>query len=807
MKKAVLLLVGLLVWPAAPAPHAQQSRSSAAGTLPPGVAVLTPTSHPLISNDLSALWLAPERGTAAARPASRSPLAAASQHLASGEHHKALAAASQPASRQGALADYAAYYAAMAQLGLGHEEAARAEFRQLQERKLVGFLSEAAALGEAEALEDLGKYNEAVAIYERLLKGRLSDVEAVYMRLGAAARKAGDVARAADAYSHVLYEFPLGANAPAAASELDLMRVQKPIEAGSARYRMELGRAERLFGARRYDEARALFDDLEKVAKGDDEELVALRLAECDYFLKKSRNAREALRPLTQEGVSRRGEALFFYAQASRAAGDTETFLTTLRRIATEFPEQTWAEDALDNLGTYYIRANEDDQADAIFRELYQRYPRGTYSERAAWKAGWTAYRKGDFAYASRVFEQAASDFPRSDYRPSWLYWAGRAQDQLGATANAQDRYLLAAADYMNSWYGRLAIQRLDTAAADRLRARTFVDATNAAGAERLPANRDIVRALLDAGMLTDAMNELRYAQRVWGDSSAIQATIAWVRQQQARDERGMQRLLTLRNAINTMRRAYPQFMAAGGEDLPREVLTVIYPLAYWDLIRKHAEANGLDPYLVAALIAQESTFVPDVKSGANAYGLMQLLPSTARQYARKLKMPYSSRLLTNPDANIRMGTAYLADKIREFGDLHLVLASYNAGERAVRRWQQERPQIDTDEFVDDIPYPETQHYVKKILGTAEDYRRLYAGATGASSTIDAVPPAAPSAPAVAAPGPQAPAVAAPKRNAPAPTRKPATPKAKRAAPRKSSAARPSAAPRRQVRASRRPAA
>jgi soluble lytic murein transglycosylase len=72
------------------------------------------------------------------------------------------------------------------------------------------------------------------------------------------------------------------------------------------------------------------------------------------------------------------------------------------------------------------------------------------------------------------------------------------------------------------------------------------------------------------------------------------------------------------------------------------------------------------------------------------------------------------------------MGTAYLADRIKEFGDLHLALASYNAGETAVRAWVAERPGLPRDEFIDDIPYPETQNYVKRILGTAEDYRRLY---------------------------------------------------------------------------------
>jgi soluble lytic murein transglycosylase len=179
--------------------------------------------------------------------------------------------------------------------------------------------------------------------------------------------------------------------------------------------------------------------------------------------------------------------------------------------------------------------------------------------------------------------------------------------------------------------------------------------------------------------------------------------------------------------------------MAAGGEYLPREVLSIIFPVAYWDLIQKHAAANGLDPYFVAALVAQESTFVPDILSSARAVGLMQLMPPTARAYARKLGMTYSPRLLTNPEANIRMGTAYLADKVREFGDLHLVLASYNAGERPVRRWLADRPGVPVDQFIDDIPYPETQNYVKRILGTAEDYRRLYSGRKLAPLAIDAV--------------------------------------------------------------------
>lgn len=757
MKKSALLIGLLILAPAAPVPHAQQGRpSGSSNDMPAGVTVLTPTPHPQVPRELSQLWLAPERGSAA-RSSSATSLGALAKLTADGDYSKALSVASQPIAKDGPLGQYAAYYAGVAQLRLNRAPDALKSFRAVLDQKPIGYLAEAAQLGEAEAQEALDKPGDAVRIYDRLLGGRLTNVEDVYMRLGRAARAARDNAKAADAFAHVFYEFPMSENAAIAGAELNTLTGLQALTPGSQRYKVELGRAERLFGARQYTDARTSFQALEKVAQGDDRELIALRLAECDYFTKKTRAAREALQPLT-ETASRRGEALFFYALASRDAGQTQTFLELLDRVRAEFPDQTWAEDALNNLGTYYIKTNDDDRADAIFREMYERYPRGNYGERSAWKSGWTAYRKNDFAYTARVFERAASDFPRSDYRPAWLYWAGRAQEQLNDATTARQRYTVAAADYANSYYGRLALKRLDAVTVSRLATARAAVQPMVPDAPPQPANSATIRALLSAELFTDALNELQYAQRVWGDSPSIQATVAWTRQQQSRSESGMRRFQLLRGAINTMRRAYPQFMAAGGEELPREVLTVIYPIAYWDLIRKYADANGLDPYFVAALVAQESTFVADVKSGANAYGLMQLLPSTARMYARRLGLRYSTRLLTDPESNIRMGTAYLADKVKEFGGLHFALASYNAGERAVRRWQDERPGLETEEFVDDIPYPETQTYVKKILGTADDYRRLY----GDRETVEGVETTAKA---------QAPRVTAPAKKA-APVRK-----------------------------------
>jgi soluble lytic murein transglycosylase len=538
-----------------------------------------------------------------------------------------------------------------------------------------------------------------------------------------------------------VYEFPFSDLAAAASAELENLPIAA-IAPGSNRYRLELGRAERLFGAKRYAQARAAFEPLRSLADGDDRELVNLRLAECDYFLKRPRHARDGVRPYIEK-ASRQGEALFFYAIATRELGDVSEYHRIIRRLADEFTTQTWSEEALNNLATHYLVQDEDDQADRTFREMLDRFPLGRYAERASWKAGWWAYKNGNYADTARIFETAASRFARSDYRPSWLYWAARAHDALKAPALAEARYTLVATDYLNTYYGRLAVQRLGGTSPQR---RLIVDlpATSApatagdgdepAPSVKLPPNEPTVRALLALDLYDQALDELRYAQKIWGDSPAIQATIGWIH-----NRRG-----DLRAGINAIKRAYPQYMAAGGEKLPAPILKVLFPVDYWPLIRRYSAERDLDPYMIAALIAQESTFTADVKSVANAYGLMQLLPSTGRQYAKSLRLTirFSIGLLTTADTNLKMGTAYFADLVRQFGAPHLALATYNAGPNRVARWMSERPGIDRDEFIDDIPFPETQNYVKKILGTAEDYRRLYGPGLAASADDDDAGPA-----------------------------------------------------------------
>ena len=132
----------------------------------------------------------------------------------------------------------------------------------------------------------------------------------------------------------------------------------------------------------------------------------------------------------------------------------------------------------------------------------------------------------------------------------------------------------------------------------------------------------------------------------------------------------------------------------------------------------------------MASLIRQESEFNPGAISKANAYGLMQLLPSVGKAQAKRLGIRgFSASMLLNPTINLQLGTANLRQVLDRFsGQAEYALAAYNAGDAPIRRWIAENNYKDIPEFVESIPYSETREYVQSILRNREMYRHLYSG-------------------------------------------------------------------------------
>ena len=157
-------------------------------------------------------------------------------------------------------------------------------------------------------------------------------------------------------------------------------------------------------------------------------------------------------------------------------------------------------------------------------------------------------------------------------------------------------------------------------------------------------------------------------------------------------------------------------------------VLRIIFPWPNRALVEQEAKEFDLDPYLVAALIRQESAFDAAAMSRSGARGMMQLMPATARGLARQLKVEWSNRLLGVADANIHLGSAHLATMLRQYDDeLVPALAAYNAGGSRVRRWLRLPGAGDWFSFIERIPFSETRGYVQTLLRN----RALYAGLYG----------------------------------------------------------------------------
>jgi soluble lytic murein transglycosylase len=704
---ASVLLISVQAWNSASAP---QQPLVAAPLTNTADARLNPTMHPAVPARLESMWYVPD----AEPPASGviANLAKGVQILDdAGSATEALPLVRHAALSKTPVADYAKYYAGLALQRLDRLDEADVAFAAVAEKPIEAQLPESALYRRAEIREARKDFAGAVALYDELLARKIASPQIALVKLSAAAAAAGDRARAIDASRRVLREFLLTAEAAEAERLLESFggfELEQPASVAE-----ELGRAEALFKGRRYDLAKNAFSRVRSRLDGEDEHRAIVRLAQIQAAQGQPRAAAETFRRYTNHptlGV----DAQFGLLMAARATGNHREANSLTDDFVARHPHHHLSEEALNELARRYVLDDDDEAAAEVYGRMVDRFPSGVFAERGAWKAGWWAYRQKNFAETVRLFERAAATFPRSDYRPSWLYWTARSYEQTGERAKAVERYRLLATDYLNTYYGRLTWRRLQD----------LNEATITPGVRRAiavppaaPPNIELVQALLRAGLFRPALNELQYAQKVWGDSAPLQATIAFAHNQ----------LGSLRLGITAMRRAYPQFMTAGGEELPDEILRVIFPLDYWSLLKGNAQAQGLDPYIVAALAAQESTFDARIRSSANAVGLMQIIPPTGRRLAKRVGMRnFTTRSLENPEINARLGTQYFGDMVKDFGGYHFALAGYNAGEHRVRRWSEEAPNLPQDEWIDNIPYPETQNYVKRILGTAEDYRRLY---------------------------------------------------------------------------------
>ncbi|HWO40255.1 MAG TPA: transglycosylase SLT domain-containing protein [Candidatus Eisenbacteria bacterium] len=406
--------------------------------------------------------------------------------------------------------------------------------------------------------------------------------------------------------------------------------------------------------------------------------------------------------------------ALYRIAQILWNRNDNQRALEYFNQLTERYPGAADADRALLAAASIYESQGKKAEAVALYNTIQARFPKSPARDAAAWRLAWLYYIGGDFKKASAVFKSLAGRAKDDSLRTASFYWHGRSAERLGAVESAKQSYhkILQAGD--ESYYHGLAARRLARlgiavpAAKNGKSGSGSLDEAPAIPADigfHLARARELTALNLDSLALV----ELDRASRLAGSEPALLRMLV----REYAKTRSYARSLALANQL-------PQ----GLEERERHR----FPLAYWDMIEEKARAHGLDPYLLLALIRQESLFDTRARSSASALGLMQLIPSTAARVAKQIGWsPPTTEGLFEPEINITLGAQYLKDLLERYGnDWHKAIAAYNAGEQAVDRWQKEIDSDDSEEFIERIPYLETRQYVKLVLRNHRIYKRLY---------------------------------------------------------------------------------
>jgi soluble lytic murein transglycosylase len=421
--------------------------------------------------------------------------------------------------------------------------------------------------------------------------------------------------------------------------------------------------------------------------------------------------------------------AEYYIARATYRRGWRREGRARLRGVADNHPGSASALRSLWLLGDLYEGAGNIPQARAVYEELVEIYSGTSTARSARYRLGILAFMDGDHETAKAYFDRLRRAGRKDDLQLRATYWAAKARLELGEDEEPGAERLF------RETYGRDPFGYYGLLAAERV----GIDPWSGLepGPDPAPVDEE-VRATLDL---------IELLGRAGLDDEATAAFDAMMssRPKQPEDLLGLSAALVEYGFGDRAVRVGWTVHARLRGRWSASVLRAIYPLSFEQIIWAESEASKVDPILVAAIARQESAFTPDVVSRAGARGLLQIMPSTGRWWAGRLKIPdYSDDLLFHPEINVHLGAAYFADLLRRYDDLQVSLIAYNAGPTRARRWR-ERPEyaIDPELFVERIPLSETRNYVRGVQRQVRIYRYLYGdqiGSREAANTPEANP-------------------------------------------------------------------
>jgi soluble lytic murein transglycosylase len=625
--------------------------------------------------------------------------------------------------------DYYLYFLGETQFYAGAYAKARAAFAELGKQHDSRFAAIAPARV-ADCLWMESKHEEAAAAYRKLLGGkptfdqavarfRVAEVQAEAAVHAKESQSATEAAARVFMQIHVDFPaHPLGVEAGKRAALLVPAASNQPTSSEPTPSE-RLQRAATLSKSHHFQEA---LDELALLPAALPPELAAQRdlaMGMAKYNARRDYAGAAAL--LLGVAPKLSGEkaafAAFHGARAlSRIDRDDEA-IANYRTVVAKYPGASWAAEAQFRSGWLEINRGHFREALPGLRETLQRYPKSAFADDAAWYLAFAQYLLGDSAEALKAITTYAEVARRNNEEAAMRvrYWRARILAQAGRLDEGEAllRDCVSHAPY--HYYGLLARARLrelgESLPWPQLPGRA---------AEPAPLRDPVVARALDldrVGLATEAGIEIER-----NESGILKRN---------GKERALPFLLVTYPRLLAFHRAH-QLAESSGEaalgDRPRLFWEAAYPRAYPDAAQSYGKTFGSPELFIYAIMRKESSYLPFALSSSDARGLLQLIPATALQVAKKLALASYADELFDPDTNLHLGIAYLGGLLHRFqGQEALAAGAYNAGAHAMARWCDQWSGRPLDEFVELITYDQAREYIKRVLGIYARYRHLYA--------------------------------------------------------------------------------
>lgn len=646
----------------------------------------------------------------------------------------AAAAASLRRAKVGRIADYAAYYLGAARLAAALPSDPQTAPARIDPKEGAGI---AADLGPAHQSE----VRSPLAGKAWVLEGRALGADGIQVlrdhyaelpqpdgdiALADAYQSAGDLPHAAEFYQRVFYGYVSGDAAARAASALLALKDSMGASYPAPLPQQQLQRANLLLSARQYAAARSEYEALIDTLVGTERDLARVRIGAADLAAGKPGVAAPYLRGQDIAPSEADAERLYWLEECGRRMNDESSMMAAVEQLGKKYPKSPWRLKALVGAANKFLVSNRPDAYLPLYKAAYEDFPSDPQSGLYHWKVAFQAYLR-DQKDADDLLREHARNYPAHATVGAALYFLGRWSERHGDAGAARAYYDRLSRALPNQFYAMQARERLKApeiaAAQPKEETTRFLDEVKLPKALPPPsqpttasaARIERSRLLRSAGLGDLADNELRFGARKDGQPQLLGMEIA-----RSAD--------SAFQGLRAMKSFGGDYLTLPVQEAPREFWTALFPMPYRPVIETDAKLRGVDPFLMAGLIRQESEFNPQAVSGAQAYGLMQVRPGTGREVARRAGVTrVTARTLTIPAVNLKVGSYVLRSMLDAHGGrVEETLAAYNAGPARAAEWRNWANYREPAEFIESIPFTETRDYVQAVLRNADMYRRLY---------------------------------------------------------------------------------